>query len=255
MPAALLLLLAATATPKAEPSLVSSENFVVMAPGDQTASRVLAEAESLRRELAREWLGKELAEGQGPSIIHVRHDDDLNRGRTWPASGPRSTHHIIWVKSPPELTLSILSHELTHAVLASGVDGPLPIWADEGAASLRDDGERHATRRELLSRLAQSGRWPSLDRVLTADVLDAEDQSGYAVAVSLTEFLLTRGDKQQFVQFAREGKRTTWNDALRRYYEISSVTELTPLWRDWVAAEINAQQTAARQRGRAASTR
>jgi hypothetical protein len=113
--------------------------------------------------------------------------------------------------------------------------GRLPAWVEEGIASRYDDPDRVQIRRDILRWYAQTGNWPSLRDALVARRLPEFDRASYSIAESLTAFLLTRGEKCRFLEFAQNALQVGWDSALSTSYEISDVDELQRLWEQWAA--------------------
>lgn len=221
---------------------VGSPNFIVRAPSRQDSKAILAKAETLRRDLANFWLGSELKDGQGPAILSVRYRDDIDEGLMFPINSKSRSHHYVMLDTSRELAQgSTLAHELTHVVLVTEFGDGLPAWANEGAASMQDDAERIAIRRRIVARFAQSRVWPDLDAVLKADVISRDDQEAYAVAASLTEYLLAHAGRAEFLRFAVAGKSAGYDQALRDHYGIDGVKALAAQWKNW--AGLNARIT------------
>ena len=135
----------------------------------------------------------------------------------------------------------MLKHELTHVVLATWMPQRLPPWAEEGAASRYDDASRVAQRRRSLEWFARSGNWPRLIQVLEDDTITADELTSYAVAASLGDFLLQRGDRDTLLRFAAAGRRLGWDEALRTHYRIQGVDALQLAWQ----AHLSEQAAAA----------
>jgi hypothetical protein len=209
-----------------------SANFIVLADDADLAAEVLVQAERYRRQIAEEWLGEALPDGIGAAMINVRISAIEDSGLTWatdPASARR--YHRVWLTtSSPQATGAVLKHELTHVVLATWMPQRLPPWAEEGAASRYDDASRVAQRRRALEWFARSGNWPRLIHVLEDDTIAADDLASYAVAASLSEFLLQRGDKATLLRFAAAGRRLGWDETLRTHYRIEDVDALQLAW-------------------------
>ncbi len=216
-------------------ALAHSDNFLVVAPDRVTAETVLAAAEQYRRELAIEWLGEELPPSVGMTVIHVQFADHADRGLAWPIDTPGRTLHKLWVVGPREKVVgATLRHEMTHVVLATQFPGKLPAWADEGAASIQDDPQRQAICAHVLKWYANTGNWPRLEAILAKTHLPAGDQAAYAVAASITQYLLERGSKARFLRFAMDGKAEGYAKALGRHYGIDGIEALEAGWQEWV---------------------
>ncbi len=216
-------------------ALAHSDNFLVVAPDRQAAEAVLAAAEQYRRELAVEWLGEELPPSVGVTVVHVEFGGQADKGLAWPIDTPSRTMHKLWLVGPPEHVLgATLRHEITHIVLATQFPGRLPAWADEGAASLQDDPQRRAIRSRLLAWYTETGNWPRLESIFAKQSIPPGDQASYAVAASITEYLLERGSKARFLRFAMDGKTEGYGPALVRHYGIAGIPALEADWQAWV---------------------
>lgn len=243
-----LLMLHATAlAAEPGPALAQNANFVVHAPTRELAEAVLHRAEALRDELAAAWLGETLPPSVGQALIHVKLSASQDKGLAWVADSPKRLSHIVWLTTSAErATGGTLAHEMVHVVLATRYPGQIPAWANEGAASLEDDAARLAVRRQILHWYARTGNWPSLKDLLDAPRIAPQDERSYALAASLTEFLLERGQRNRLLEFARSGRRTGWEAALRRCYGIDSLETLDHQWRRWVAGRFREEHTARR---------
>jgi hypothetical protein len=120
----------------------------------------------------------------------------------------------------------------------------LPPWANEGVASREDSQHRKQIRQGILRSYVASGDWPSVGDLFDADKLPAADQSSYAVATSVVEFLLSRGSATEMLDFAVDGKRTDWDVALRRHYALENVGDLQRNWQRWVTQRLAEPQVA-----------
>lgn len=217
------------------------QNVKVLASSQALAEEVFAKANRLRAQIAEEWLGAPLKPGAGPVVIHVRISETEDDNFSWPMDNPKRTLHAIWLTTTRQRALgSALEHEMTHIVLSTALPDRLPAWAEEGVASLTDDVERVAARRRLLDGYARTGNWPDLKAILEQRKVGTSDEAGYVVAASLTEYLLTDGDRPKFLRFAQMGKEYGWDHALKQVYGIRSLGDLERAWRDWTAAPANA---------------
>jgi hypothetical protein len=222
------------------------ENFVVLAPDQGTAEFVLARANEYRKQVAVEWLGEELPPSVGQTVVHVEYSTTEDSALTWPIDSPRRTMHKLWLTTAPDKAGGkVLHHEITHVVLNTQFPGSLPAWSDEGAASMKDDEERKAVGERILAWYVKSGNWPALETVLEAPAINASNQAAYAIAASLTQYLLTRGDRSTFLKFAQSGKARGWDLALKEQYKIDSVKDLQAAWQAWVQSASRADLRAA----------
>ncbi|MFW6124890.1 MAG: hypothetical protein ACOC46_01970, partial [Pirellulales bacterium] len=211
----LALALAALSSPAVAAGFSRSDNFVVMAAEKSLADEALAQAEKYRREIARQWLGAELPPSVGQTVLHVEITDEGDSAHTWVIDDPRRQYHRVWVNGSRRQVLgSTLRHEISHVVMATRFPQGLPLWINEGIASLNDDAERVATRRRIIGWYAQTDNWPPLARILNAEAMRAHDRETYSVAASLTEYLLSLDDRATLVAFAATAAQRNWDEAL-----------------------------------------
>ncbi len=240
--AALLLALCcgpAEAATESTSGFASSDNFVVYAPTQELADEVLKKSEQLRTKLARAWLDKELAPGVGVAMIYVSLSLTEDTGFTWPKDDPAKKYHSVTLKSSRDKVVGVtLAHELTHVILATEFGGRLPRWADEGIACFQNDQELRNSLRESLRGLSRAERWPSLEAVLRRPGNTPDNQEFYAVALSLTQYLLELDEPSVFFQFALEGKDQGWEHAAQRHYKFRSLEDLQQRWQSWAVKSL-----------------
>jgi hypothetical protein len=212
-------------------------NFTVLAPNQALAEAVVKKAEAFRKQSALEWLGKELPDRDGRSLITVDIAPEKDEGLTWPIDSPERTLHQVWLTTSAErATGTTLHHEVVHTVLESySYPGSLPAWASEGIASQADDAKRKEDRRQLLARWSKAEQWPSLRALLEAPRIGHDNLASYTLASSLTEFLAARGGKTRVVEFASRGQKRGWDQALSDFYGLHDVDELQTAWQDFAA--------------------
>lgn len=223
--------------------IAGGKNFTVLAPsGGFFARKVSDRAESLRKEIALSWLGREIAEGKEFTHINVILSDEADTGLTLLAGPGRALpgNNRIQLETTRDRALgSTLAHEIVHVVLASRFPQGMPAFASEGIASLYDDEERVSVRRQLLSEFARTNRWPSLESLLRAQSIDPANGTGYATAASLTAFFLAQSDRVRFLAFVEDGSQSGWDRALAQHYRIASVGELQQRWQLWATRSLS----------------
>ena len=216
-------------------------NFVVFTPEEASddasqafALRVLAKADEYRRQIALEWFEEELPEGAGRAVINIMFSSNGEASGTWAKDHQSRTHHKIFLSTTRDRALgNTLQHEIAHVVFSTKYthDNPLPIWLEEGIASRYDDDKRKQKRQQVLNNLVQTGDVPDLQVLFDRERLAAQNFTGYAAAVSLTDCLLRRGDKQSLLRFAEAAQRDGFDRALWDVYSIHNVRELQLVWR------------------------
>lgn len=223
----------------------SNDDFIVhvAADGEQVADRTLAQgiarrATEYRKRIAEEWLGQELPPSVGRTCLSVMLTDDQDQGLTWPKNEVTGEYNNVHLSTTRDGALGgTLGHEIAHVVLATRYPfpGDLPPWVVEGIASRYDAEPRRATRRQIIAWYARTGNWPKLGDVLRAEVIPPNDKAAYAVAASLTEFLVERAGKRKFLEFAKDGRSNGWDAALSSHYGIHDQDELQTLWQNSAA--------------------
>jgi hypothetical protein len=228
--ALLLLLFSARATAE----IIKGVNFIVTADDEELANRVLEEAEMMREHAALAYLGTTLPAGEGQTVIHVTLRDYGEWACFWRKSRPGRKFNHIYVKTDRErAAANPLWHEIVHLVFEIRFGGELPLWADEGFASMQDDEMRKQDRAILSQRWVHSGHWPDLKTVFDATSFSSSDVESYAAANSATRFLLTQGDAPQVLDFAMYGKQHGWDAAAQKYYG-ASLSQIQRAWQEWV---------------------
>jgi len=135
---------------------------------------------------------------------------------------------VIVVHSPAWLrhgqVFPAVAHEVTHAYLSRyRSTAPLPAWIEEGLAQHVEFQQPQAAasarrQRGLASAGSPLARQRALRRVMGADAIAEADESSYARAWRLVEFLLHH-DRDRFAEFVRGLKAgADTDDALRAAY-------------------------------------
>ena len=213
-------------------------NFVVRASTSEFAKEVGQAAEKYRRELAIEWLGKEMPVWYQPCPITVEDGPRLGAGG---ATSFIFDHGDVFgwqmtIQGSRERILdSVLPHEVTHTIFASYFRRPLPRWADEGACStVEHDSERNKQQRMLIQFL-QTRRGIPFNDMFAMTQYPKDILPLYAQGHSLATFLVAQGGKRKFLQYVKQGLSTDdWTTATRTHYHFASLGRLQTSWLDWV---------------------
>lgn len=217
---------------------VESQNFLITAPTAELAQECLESAETYRQEIAKCWLGEELPPSVGRTVIRLKLSDTEDEALSLLADSRERLSHCVWLTASLSGMRTALAHELAHVVLATRYPGEVPAWVHEGIAGSYDGPKRQATRNGILAWFSRTNNWPQLERLLQAAGISRQDMASYSAAVSLSEFLLTRGDRSRLVEFALAGHEQGWDAALQRHYQIQDVAQLQEMWQPWVTAQI-----------------
>jgi len=232
-----------TVAPGAE---FKTTNFQVSAPTPEVARKVGEAAEQFRRQIALEWLGKELPRWSARCPIKVRVGQIGAGGATTFNFHPvpnRQAEVCDWnmeVQGSLERILdSVIPHEVSHTIFACYFRRPLPRWADEGAATLVEiESERRIQTLTVNETINTRRRIPL--RQLLAMKEYPSDQGAlrvlYAQGYSLAQLLVQEGGKQRYLAFLEDAHRTNWDQAIARHYPHKNVEGLEQHWQKWVMA-------------------
>lgn len=212
-------------------------HFIVSAPTAEYAREVGETAERLRRELAEEWLGRELPPWRDICPIEVV-----------PANGAGGVTQFYFDRGQPygwtmrvqgsrERVLdSVLPHEITHTVFATHFGRPLPRWADEGACTTTEDVSERRKQEKLLNDFLRTNRGIPFNRMFEMTEYPSDVLPLYAQGYSLARFLIALEGKPRFVAFVGEGLKTkNWAAAIQRNYGFHDLSDLQVRWNRWVA--------------------
>ena len=216
-----------------------TQNFIVTAaPSEQSAREICAAAENYRRDLAIEWLGRELPPWQEPCPIKALVAPNLGAG------GKTSFMFHDGVPFGWEMEVqgtrqrvldSVLPHEVTHTIFATHFGRPLPRWADEGACTTVEDVSEKTKQHRLLHQFLTTGRGIPFNRMFAMKEYPRDILPLYSQGFSLARFLIAQGGKPKFVQYVGDGMNTNnWPAATRRHYGFSDLSNLQLAWLAWV---------------------
>jgi hypothetical protein len=219
------------------PTSVRSEHFIVSAPSEELAREVCLEAERFRKELAIEWLGRELPPWRGPCPITVRLQTGAGGATSFmftPAGEPFGWTMNIY--GPRERILdSVLPHEITHTIFATHFGGPLPRWADEGACTTVEHASEKAKQDGFLIQFLHTDKGIPFNQMFRMTEYPNPILPLYAQGYSLTRYLLQQGGKRKFVNYVGDGMATNnWGEATRKHYGFKNLSDLQVTWVEWV---------------------
>lgn len=215
-----------------------TENFIVTAPSDRFARQVAESAEQLRRDLAIEWLGRELPAWQDICPITVQAGPQLGAGGVtsfmfdhgrpfgWTMSIQGSEQRIID---------SVLPHEITHTIFATHFGRPLPRWADEGACTTVEDVSERNKQHNMLYEFLTTRRGIAFNDMFAMREYPPDVLPLYAQGYSLSRYLIEQGGKRKFINYVGDGMRLgSWTKATEMHYGYRSLSELQVTWLEWV---------------------
>ncbi len=246
--AAVVFLLAATIVANAAPprfpismqrqSGYRTANFVVRAPTQALAREIGDTAETLREELAVEWLGRPMPNWREPCPIVAKVSQQLGAGGATSFVFDRG-EVFGWemnIQGSRERVLdSVLPHEITHTVFASHFRKPLPRWADEGACTTVEHHSEVAKQERLLVRFLETEKGIPFSRMFAMKEYPRDILPLYAQGHSLTTYLLESRGKQAFMAFLTDGlSDDNWRRAVQKHYGSENLYALQEEWLGWV---------------------
>jgi hypothetical protein len=214
-------------------------NFIVDASSDQFAKQVAETAEQMRRDLAIEWVGRELPRWRSPCPITVKDGPHLGAGGATTFPTPYDSGPVFCMMSiqgsKVRILDSVLPHEVTHTVFATHFGGPLPRWADEGACTTVEHESERAKHHKMLVRFLRNGRGIAFNRLFAMKEYPSDIMPLYAQGYSLARYLIGLKGKQHFVKFIGDGMRDEqWHRAARASYGCEDLSSLQKDWLAWV---------------------
>ncbi len=219
----------------------TTQNFVVTAPTAEFAELVGQAAEHYRRELALEWLGREMPRWANRCPIFVKVGEYSASGATsfnfdqgevygWKMNVTGTAERILD---------SVLPHEVNHTIFASHFRRPLPRWADEGAASLIEHESERMRLKKIHEQVMRTTRKIPLQKLLPMREYPSDTQQVltlYAEGYSLADFLIQQSSKPEYLRFLTRAHQSNWPTALKQSYGYSSIGDLEQDLDQWVLA-------------------
>ena len=240
---------------------VTTDNFVVQAPTREAAKAVADAAERHRKAVAERWLGAAQPTWEKPCEIRVSLTPGPSGGATTflYASDPATRPAIGGARMQlggdlRHLLGNVLPHELAHVVLAHHYGKPLPRWADEGFAILREsaaDQSVHDARcRDLVTegrgiRLRVLFRMMDYPRDLMATYTQGHSVARFLVGPACREpvggcfdAVACRVQMSRYLEFLRQGidgnTAESWDAAALAVYGFASVEAMEEAWLAWL---------------------
>jgi hypothetical protein len=215
-----------------------TQNFIVSAPTPELAREFGDTAERCRRDLAIEWLGRELPAWPAPCPMHVVVGPQVGASGETSfafAHGQPIDWRMIVRGSRERLIDSVIPHEVSHTIFATHFGRPLPRWADEGACTSIEADEETSKHKKLLIRFLTTGQGIAFNRMFAMTQYPENILPLYSQGYSVARYLIAQGGKQKFVEYIGEGMQTSnWPEATRRHYGFADLSELQVTWLEWV---------------------
>jgi len=215
-----------------------TENFIVTASTAAFARQVADTAEQLRRDLAVEWLGRELPPWQDkcPITVHAGPQYGAGGATSFMFSNGQPFGWTMTIQGSPERVLdSVLPHEITHTIFATHFGRPLPRWADEGACTTVEDISERQKQHNMLYEFLTTQRGIAFNDMFAMKEYPPDVLPLYAQGYSLARFLIAQGGKRKFLNYVGDGmKWNNWTKASAEHYGYRSLSELQVTWLEWV---------------------
>jgi hypothetical protein len=227
-----LVLFAAVAARGAE---YRTTNFVVEAPTEEAAKQLAETAEARRKELAEQWLGKELPPFAERCRIRASVTDKPGGHTDVTYDDGKVLRREVVIDGPLDrLRDGVLPHELTHVVFAEYFRRPSPRWADEGGAVLAEcEGQLLLHQKTLQKILDTPGRAIPLSRLFALKKYPPDLAVLYAEGASVSQFLVESGGRKEFLSFIDDGMGGDWDKAVQDHYGWKNVDALEGKWLAW----------------------
>jgi hypothetical protein len=220
-------------------------NFTVSAPTPQLAKEIGDSAEAWRKQLAMDWLGRELPRWNEPCPIFARVSPQLGAGgaTSFVFNGGEVYGWDMKIQGSRERVLdSVLPHEITHTIFATHFRQPVPRWADEGACTTVEHQSEISKQERMLMDFLRAGpghpaRSIPFQAMFAMKEYPADVLPLYAQGHSLSVYLIGQKGKRAFLEFLADGMaREDWSRAVRDHYGYEHLLALQNSWLDWVKA-------------------
>lgn len=220
-------------------SPASGGNFTVTSPDVNFSRRVLAQAETYRREQSIAWFGDEMPTWYEPCPINIRFANATSGSTTFTFGdgGNVFDWRMNVFGQPTDILESVLPHEVLHTVFASHFREWLPRWADEGACSTIEGTKELKRIRSVLNVALQTRRGIAFNQMVGLMDYPADIGAMYAQGESVVDFLLQHDGKRHFTKFLSAGlKSKDWSGELCRSYGYKRLVDVQVAWLDWYKA-------------------
>jgi hypothetical protein len=220
-----------------------TQNFIVEASTPQLAEEFGRAAETFRKELAIEWLGRELPPWREPCPINTTVGPEVGAGGATTfmfdqdaAGQPQVFGWKMSVQGSRERILdSVLPHEVTHTIFASHFRRPLPRWADEGGSTTVEHMSERAKQHAMLITFLKTSRGIPFDKMFAMREYPRDIMPLYAQGYATARFLIAQGGKREFVKFMESGfEREDWAGAVKKHYGYADLRQLQESWLAWI---------------------
>jgi hypothetical protein len=218
-----------------------TQNFIVTAPDRSFAKQTAEAAEKFRKELAKEWLGRELPPWSSPCPIQVVFKPDAE-GRTsfsFQYGTAGTAEPVQWdmmvAGSRERILDAVLPHEVTHTIFATHFGRPLPRWADEGACTTVEHVSEKKKNHQMLLEFLTTERGIPFNQMFRMKEYPRDILPLYAQGYSLARFLIEHRGREHFIKYVGAGMESDrWDQVTKNYYGYKNLSDLQLKWLAWV---------------------
>jgi hypothetical protein len=215
-----------------------TRNFTISAPTPQLAKEIGDAAEMWRKQLAVEWLGKEMPPWSKPCPINAKVAPNMGAGGATSFIFDRG-EVFGWkmnIQGSRERILdSVLPHEVTHTIFASHFRQPLPRWADEGACTTVEHRSEIAKQERNLVQYLKTGRGIPFRQMFAMKEYPSDVMPLYAQGHSTAQWLIESRGREAFLEFLADGMGDeNWERAAQQHYGFPDLLAMQQAWNDWV---------------------
>ncbi len=134
------------------------------------------------------------------------------------------------------LFLSVLAHELGHAVLSFLTldNGSIPLGIQEGFAVFCEPHFKRKYYADLLNSYLGERRMPGLEVILNSESYPSNQSLFYALSFSVTDALIAEMGLDRFIDFAADLKKMDFSRAVRKHTQWKSISTFEKHWRLFV---------------------
>ncbi len=215
-----------------------TQHFLITAATPELAQEIGQYAEHYRRNLAIEWLGRELPPWSDPCPIQAQVAPNLGAGgaTSFMFRGNQPFGWRMTIQGSRDRILdSVLPHEITHTIFATHFGRPLPRWADEGACTTVEHTAERRKQEQLLIQFLTTNRGIAFNQMFAMMEYPADMLPLYSQGYALAQFFIAQGGKRKFVQYVGEGMQTNnWTATTRKFYGYESLSDLQVTWVEWI---------------------
>jgi hypothetical protein len=213
-----------------------TRNFTVSAATPQLAKEIGEAAEVWRKQLAVEWLGKEMPPWSKPCPINAKLESGAGGATSFIFDRGEVFGWKMDIQGSRERILdSVLPHEITHTIFASHFRQPLPRWADEGACTTVEHRSEIAKQERNLITYLKTGRGIPFRQMFAMKDYPSDVMPLYAQGHSTAQWLIESRGKAAFLEFLADGMQDeNWERAVREHYGFNDLIAMQSSWNEWV---------------------